>query len=119
MGKETKKRLDTLENWLSDNLRQIKLPELLTEVDNELHFTQPFLPSIHQAEREPESIYHVLATIMAYGCNIGPFTMARLTGGVTYHQTKRIADWQLSEEAQRQALAQLVNAISALDVTQR
>ena len=54
---------------------------------------------------------------MAYGCNIGPFTMARLTDGVTYNQIKRIADWQLSEEAQRQALAQLVNAISSLDVT--
>lgn len=38
LGKETEKRLDTLENWLSDNLRQIKLPELLIEVDNELQF---------------------------------------------------------------------------------
>ncbi len=117
LDKETKKRLDTLENWLSDNLRQIKLPELLIEVDNELHFTHPFLPSVYQEEREPESVCHILATIMAYGCNIGPFTMARLTEGVTYHQIKRIADWQLSEESQRQALAQLVNAISSLDVT--
>lgn len=115
--KETERRLETLENWLSDNLRQIKLPELLIEVDNELHFTQPFLPSVYQAEREPESVCHVLATIMAYGCNIGPFTMARLTAGITYNQIKRISDWQLSEEAQRQALAQLVNAISSLDVT--
>ena len=117
LGKETEKRLDTLENWLSDNLRQIKLPELLIEVDNELQFTKPFLPSIYQAEREPESVCHILATIMAYGCNVGPFTMAQLTEGITYHQIKRIADWQLSEEAQRQALAQLVNAISSLDVT--
>ena len=115
--KETERRLETLENWLSDNLRQMKLPELLIEVDNELHFTQPFLPSVHQAEREPESVCHVLATIMAYGCNIGPFTMARLTKEVTYNQIKRISDWQLSEEAQRQALAQLVNAISSVDVT--
>jgi TnpA family transposase len=115
--KETEKRLENLESWLSDNLRQIKLPELLIEVDNELNFTQPFLPSVYQTEREPESVCHVLATIMAYGCNIGPFTMARLTDGVTYNQIKRISDWQLSEEAQRQALAQLVNAISSLDVT--
>jgi TnpA family transposase len=33
-------------------------------------------------------------------------------------QIKQVTDWQLSEEAQRQALAQLVNAISRLDVTQ-
>ena len=117
LDKETEKRLDTLENWLADNLRQIKLPELLIEVDNELRFTQPFLPSVYQAAREPETVCHILTAIMAYGCNIGPFTMARLTEGVTYHQIKRIADWQLSEEAQRQALAQVVNAISSLDVT--
>jgi predicted transcriptional regulator len=55
--KETEKRLETLESWLSDNLRQIKLPELLIEVDNELHFTQSFLPSVYQAEREPESVF--------------------------------------------------------------
>lgn len=114
---EAEKRLAALKHWLADNLRTIKLPDLLIEVDNELRFTHPFLPSSHQRAREPETICHILATIMAYGCNIGPFTMARLTEGITYPQIKRIADWQLSEEAQRQALAQLVNAISALDVT--
>jgi TnpA family transposase len=117
LDKDAAQQLEILENWLADNLRHIKLPELLIEVDNELHFTQSFLPSIYQADREPEAICHILATIMAYGCNIGPFTMARLIENVTYHQIKRIADWQLSKEAQRQALAQLVNAISSLDVT--
>lgn len=55
---------------------------------------------------------------MAHGCNIGPYTMARLTKGFSYEQIKRVTDWQLAEEGQRQALAQLVNAISNLDVTQ-
>lgn len=55
---------------------------------------------------------------MAHGCNIGPFTMARLTEGISYSQIKTITDWQLTEEAQRQTLAQLVNAISNLDITQ-
>jgi TnpA family transposase len=114
---ETEKRLDALKSWLSDYLRPIKLPELIIEVDNEIHFTHSFLPSIHRAERKPEAVCHILATIMAYGCNIGPFTMARLTDAVTYHQIKRIADWQLSDETQRQALAQLVNAISSLGIT--
>ena len=60
----------------------------------------------------------MLAAIMAYGCNVGPYTMARLTGDITYRQIKRVTDWQLTEEAQREALAVLVNAISRLDVTQ-
>jgi TnpA family transposase len=44
--------------------------------------------------------------------------MARLTDGITYRQIQQVTDWQLSEEAQRQALAQIVNAVSQLDVTQ-
>jgi TnpA family transposase len=44
--------------------------------------------------------------------------MSRLTNGISYQQIKYLTDWQLTEEAQRAALATLVNAISALDVTQ-
>jgi hypothetical protein len=69
-------------------MRTIKLPELLIEVDNDLHFTQHFLTPVQQQEREAESVCLILATIMAYGCNIGPYTMARLTGGVDYEQIK-------------------------------
>jgi TnpA family transposase len=117
LDKETEEKLENLTAWLDENLRQIKLPELLIEVDNELHFTHPFLSPIQPSERDAESICHIIAAIIAHGCNIGPYTMARLTDGITYHQIKRITDWQLSEEAQRQALAQLVNGISHLDVT--
>ena len=117
LNKETEEKLENLTIWLDDNLRQIKLPELLIEVDNELHFTHPFLSPVQPKVRDAESVCHIIATIMAHGCLIGPYTMARLTDGITYHQIKRTTDWQLSEEAQRQALAQLVNAISYLDVT--
>jgi TnpA family transposase len=98
--------LEVLLAWLSDHLREVKLPELLIEVDNDLHFTHHFMTSAQQKQREADPICTVLATLMAYGCNVGPYTMAQVT------------DWQLTEEAQRQALAQLVNAISQLDVTQ-
>lgn len=92
------------------------MPELLIEVDNELHFTDHF-GSLAQ-QREAEEVCAVLAAIMAHGCNVGPYTMARLTDGISYRQIKRITDWQLTEEAQREALAVLVNAIGRLDVTQ-
>ena len=51
LAKETEEKLDDLAIWLGENLRQIKLPELLIEVDNELHFTHPFLSPIQSAER--------------------------------------------------------------------
>ena len=111
-------RLEALQEWLSEGLRDVKLPELLIEVDNDLHFTHHFIPPAQQTEREAEQICTVVATIMAYGCNIGPYTMSRLAGDITYRQIKRVTDWQLTEEAQRQALADVVNAISRLDITQ-
>ena len=55
---------------------------------------------------------------MAYGCNLGPETMAQLTNGVSYEDIQRITDWHLHEESLRAALADIVNAILALDTTQ-
>ncbi len=118
LDEPTKQQLAGLQQWLGENLRVIKLPELLIEVDNDLHFTNQFMTSAQQEQRQADYICQLLATLMAYGCNIGPYTMARLTNGVTYREIRHITDWQLTEEAQRQALAQLVNAISNLDVTQ-
>jgi TnpA family transposase len=113
---DEEQRLDQLQQWLSAQLRGVKLPELLIEVDNELHSTRHFLTPAQQ--REAEQVCLLLAAVMAHGCNIGPYTMARLTEGISYEQIKYVTNWQLTEEAQRQALAQLVNAISNLDVTQ-
>ena len=97
-------------------MRVIKLPELLIEVDNELKITRQFIPA-QQNNPPAEEICAVLATIMAHGCNIGPYTMSHLTG-INYSQLKHITDWALTEEALRGSLALLVNSISKLDISQ-
>jgi hypothetical protein len=117
MDTATKQKLENLQQWLAATLRGVKLPELLIEVDNELHFTRPFMAAHQPNQREAERVCTILATLIAHGCNIGPYTMARLTDGISYKQIRQVTDWQLTEEAQRQALAVLVNAISRLDVT--
>ena len=96
-------------------MRCIRLPELLIEVDNELGFTHHFMPQPQRQDSSPEDVCAVLAAVMAHGCNIGSYTMAQLIPDVTYEQLKRIGDWQLTEESQRSALADLVNAIAGLD----
>lgn len=113
-----KRRLEELKTWLADNMRIIRLPALLIEVDNELHVTHHFMTDSQKEQRTADDVCTILATIMAHGCNVGPYTMSRLTEGITYRQIKWVTDWQLLEDAQRQALAQVVNAISKLDVTQ-
>jgi len=75
-------KLTDLQEWLADNLRVIKLPDLLIEVDNELHYTHEFMAPAQQEERIAEQVFLVLAAVMAHCCNIGPYTMARLTMGL-------------------------------------
>ena len=110
-------KLEQFKEWLKKHQRKIKLPQLLIEVDNELHFTRHFLPPVQGKDRPVDEICAIIAAVMANGCNIGPDTMAQLTSGVTYQQIKRITDWQLTEETQRSALAVVVNAIAKLSIT--
>jgi len=106
-------QLFRLKEWLAKNLRPIRLPDLLIEVDNELHFTRHFSRDGGE-HRDVEEVRAIIATVMAHGCNIGSYTMARLTDGISYSQIKRVSDWQLTEDSQRSALADVVRAISTL-----
>jgi TnpA family transposase len=109
--------LNKLKNWLSKHMEPIKLPDLLISVDNELHLTRHFMPPNKQSQREVDDVCTVIATMMAHGCFIGTDTMARLTPGISYGQIKHVTDWYLTEEAQRNALVEMVSAISNLDIT--
>jgi hypothetical protein len=110
-------RLGELRKWLAKQMRTIRLPALLIEVDNDLRFTDHFLPPAQRGGRDAEDVCTLLAVVLAHGCNIGLHTMDQITQGVTYKQLKRVSDWQMTEDAQRAALAALVHAISRLDTT--
>ena len=117
LSDEEQARLDRLKSLLGQQMRSIRLPDLLIEVDNDLRFTNHFLPPAQRGGRDPEEVCLLLATVLAHGCNIGLDTMATLTPGFSYKQLKRVSEWQMTEESQRAALAALVNAISRLDST--
>ena len=110
--------LAALRTWLRDKIPPIRLPELLIAVDNDLDWTRHFLPRGRRDTRTADEVCQVVATIMAYGCNLGPETMAQLTERVSYEDIQRITDWYLHDEALRAALADIVNAMLALDTTQ-
>ncbi len=117
LAPDAEAQLHRLKGWLTRQMPTIRLPDLLIEVDNELRFTNHFLALDQRAARKADDVCLQLATVLAHGCNIGLHTMAQLTPGFSYKQLKRVSDWQLTEEAQRQALAELVGAISRLDAT--
>lgn len=120
LSAEDQAKLDKLKDWLSSHMRAIKLADLLVEVDNDLHLTTDFFMS-SDSENTPniiDDIGAVITTWMAHGCFIGTKTMAKLIKDVSYNQIKTVTDWQLSDEAQRGALARTVNAITALEVSE-
>ncbi len=109
--------LKLLKNWIASHMRKIKLPDLLVEIDNELQFTESFMLPNKKKQRLIEDICNIIITIMAHGCNIGPYSMSQLVNGISYQQIKNITDWQLTDDSQRVVLAWIVNAISCLDIS--
>lgn len=87
---------------------------MLIDIDNELHFTRHLVSPQRAASDPAGEICNVIATVIAYGCNIVPNTMAKVTSGISYHDIKRIADCHLTEVALRLDLADIVNAIKGL-----
>ena len=118
LSQQDEDKLDQLKSWLKKHMRTRRLPELLIEVDNELNYTQHFMPAVSKGIRSVSDVCAVLTTIIANGCNVGPYNMSRMVRGVSYNQIQRITDWQLTEDNQRGALASVVNAIARLDTSQ-
>jgi hypothetical protein len=86
-------RLGDLRRWLTKQMRTTRLPDLLIEVDNDLRFTDHFVPPAQRGGRDAEDVGTLLAVVLAHGCNIGLHTMAQITQGVTSKQLKRVSDW--------------------------
>jgi TnpA family transposase len=117
LSPEDEQALTRLTEWLGKRVSSVRLPDLLIQTDNELYWTRHFTPAARRDDRSVQDVCEVVAAVMAYGCNIGPETMAKLTNGVSYNAIRRIADWHLIEDTLRAALAELVNAISGLNTT--
>jgi TnpA family transposase len=111
------RKLEDLRAWLRSRLRPIKLPELLIEADNALGFTRLLASPSKRAGRDPAEVCVVLASLMAHGCNVGPSAMARMTRAATRDQIQRASQWQLGEDALREALGMVADAICSLEAS--
>ena len=117
LSAEEEAGIASMQAWLRDKIDTIRLPDLLIEVDNLVDWSRHFMTPSRREMRSADDVCQVVATVMAYGCNIGPETMARLTNGVSYGDIERITDWHLHGDNLRAALAEIVNAMVALDTT--
>ena len=80
---ERSESLAELHRWLDARTRSIRLADLLIEVENDLGFSAHFhRPG--EKRIEPDEVCVLLAAILAHGCNLGLYTMEKITSGIPY-----------------------------------
>ena len=57
-------RLGDLKRWLTKQMRMIRLPDLLIEVDNDLRFTDHFVPPAQRGGCDAEDVCTLLAVVL-------------------------------------------------------
>jgi Domain of unknown function (DUF4158)/Tn3 transposase DDE domain len=70
-GKEADEQLDRLKSWLGRHMRTTRLTDMLIEVDNDIRFTDHFLPPAQKGKRDRKEICTILAAVLGHGCNLG------------------------------------------------
>jgi hypothetical protein len=60
-----------LKSWLAKQMRRVKLPDLLIEIDNQLGFTRNFLTPAQCEESSPEDIRAIFVDLLIHSLLTG------------------------------------------------
>lgn len=102
--------LQTIETLLTTQLRPVSLLEVLTIVEQWLHWTRFFGPiSGHEAKLE-DTVSTYLATVFCYGCNLGPSQTARSLRTIDRRQLAWINLRHVTLETLELASREIINA---------
>lgn len=97
---------------LYKRLPEIRVTDLLLEVDDEVEFTEAFT-HLHTGVPCKDRI-GLLNVLLAEGLNLGLSKMAGATNTHDYFQLSRLSRWHVEGEAMSRALAKVIEAQSAL-----
>ena len=97
---------------LYKRLPEIRVTDLLLEVDDEVGFTEAFT-HLHTGVPCKDRI-GLLNVLLAEGLNLGLSKMAGATNTHDYFQLSRLSRWHVEGEAMSRALAKVIEAQSAL-----
>jgi len=97
---------------LYNRLPEIRITDLLLEVDDEIGFTEAFT---HLRTGVPcKDRVGMLNVLLAEGLNLGLSKMAGATNTHDYFQLSRLSRWHVESEAMARALAMVIEGQSAL-----
>ena len=97
---------------LYKRLPEIRVTDLLLEVDDEIGFTEAFT-HLHTGVPCKDRI-GLLNVLLAEGLNLGLSKMAGATNSHDYFQLSRLSRWHVEGEAMSRALAKVIEAQTAL-----
>lgn len=98
-----------LKEELESSFPKVTLSQLLIEVNRLTKFIRHFTHLSEKSARSKEIVKGLFACLIAQGCNIGLYSMAEATRGISYRQLAYVADWYIREETLRRANIELIN----------
>jgi TnpA family transposase len=104
-------RLRAVKEEIDRSWPEIRIQDLLVEVDSWIHFMDVF-STLTGAKKSGRTGFRkdLLASLIAKGCNIGVPKMASLSPGVTQGSLRRVDENYLHEEALKRAYQTLLRA---------
>jgi TnpA family transposase len=102
-------RIQQLRRTIEGGLPQVRIEDLLTQVDALCDFTRVFRRPDERASRNPNLLTTLLATLIAHGTNLGIASMAHSVEGITADMLQDMSQGCLREETLHAANTILVN----------
>ena len=102
-------RIQQLRRTIEGALPQVRIEDLLTQVDEWCDFTRVFRRPNDRTSRIPNVFTTLLATLIAHGANLGIASMAHSVEGITADMLQDMSQGCLREETLQAANAILVN----------
>ena len=116
-AQEEPQRIKTLKALVNQCLPQVDLTDLLIEVDQLTGFSDALVHSGGNQSRSPDTKLYLYAAILAQACNLGPATMARVSG-LSYDSLVWHTNWFLDDDNLSKAITILVNYHHQLPLSQ-
>lgn len=116
---EEDSEVEKLRDMIEARVPTTQIEHILREVDEETGFTEVFQPPLGYERRlPPEPLRRaLLAGVLAFGTNLGLWTMGQMARGISYSQLAHVAEWNLKEILVSAANDHLVNSHHALPLS--
>ena len=117
--KKRARKIRQLRTLIQSELQKVDLVDILIDLDKETGFLRHFVSPALRETRQPVEVLksNSIASLIAIGCNIGPYRMAMATKGVTHSDISSIADWFFTPESLKSAAVDIVNYGFRLPIT--